>query len=67
VLVLAEKAFPLEHLDYAIAQMPGLIPVFRQAAQTDTDALAWALQEVAHGSHERLDALLSRPPDALAT
>ena len=63
-LDLAELAFPLDHLDYAIAHLQGYVGLFRQAATVSPDALGAALQQALHGSQERLQALLSGPPDA---
>jgi AbiV family abortive infection protein len=63
-LALTEWAFPLDHLDWAIGQMSGLIGAIKEAAK-DQDALAAALQMALNGSHERLQELLSKPPDLL--
>ncbi len=63
-LALTEWAFPLDHLDWAIGQMSGLIGALKEAAK-DQDALAGALQMALNGSHERRQELLSKPPDLL--
>jgi AbiV family abortive infection protein len=63
-LALCERGFPLDRLADSFTQMQPIIDVLREAAKDDPDVAVTALQEAINGSPERLQALLSGPPDA---